>query len=45
MCMDKIEQRGYLAPEIEVNEVMVEMGFATSPNMENIGKENPDAEW
>lgn len=36
---------GYLAPEIEVNEVMVEMGIATSPNMENIGKENPDAEW
>ena len=45
MRMDKIEQRGYLAPEIEVNEVMVEMGIAASPNMENIGKENPDAEW
>ena len=35
---------GYLAPEIEVNEVTVEHGIAAS-NMENIGKENPDAEW
>ncbi len=39
------EQVGYLAPEIEVNEVAVEHGIAASPNMENIGKENPDADW
>ena len=38
------EQVGYLAPEIEVNEVAVEHGIAAS-NLENIGKENPDAEW
>ena len=36
---------GYLAPEIEVNEVAVDHGIAASPNMENIGKENPDADW
>ena len=36
---------GYLAPEIEVNDVMVEQGIATSPNMEQIGGENPEIDW
>ena len=42
--MKKSEQRGYLAPEIEVNEVMVEHGFAGS-NLENIQPEKPEQEW
>ncbi len=36
---------GYLAPEIEVNFVVVEQGIATSPNMEQIGGENPEIDW
>ena len=39
MRMDKIEQRGYLAPEIEVNEVTVERGFSISQ------LENPNEEF
>ena len=35
---------GYLAPEIEVNCVVVEQGIALS-NMEQVGKENPEIEW
>ena len=52
--MKKFEQRGYLAPEIEVNEVSVEQGFSGSlggvdPNPTNPG-ENPtlpdtDEDW
>ena len=42
--MKKSEQRGYLAPEIEVNEVMAEQGFAGS-NLENIETEKPEEEW
>ena len=38
------QQTGYLAPEIEVNCVVVEQGIALS-NMEQIGKENPEIEW
>ena len=38
------EQMGYLAPEIEVNEVVVEQGIALS-NMEQIGGENPEIDW
>ncbi len=34
------EQMGYLAPEIEVNEVMVEQGIAQTGNVEN-----PDEGW
>ena len=45
LLLMKKELMGYLAPEIEVNEVAVEHGIAASPNMENIGKENPDADW
>ena len=30
MRMKKFEQRGYLAPEIEVNEIKVEQGFSGS---------------
>ena len=35
---------GYLAPEIEVNFVVVEQGIAAS-NLEQIGGENPEIEW
>lgn len=42
--MKKSEQRGYLAPEIEVLEMAVEQGFAGS-NMENIGKEKDPVGW
>ena len=35
---------GYLAPEIEVNEVMVEMGIAAS-NMEKLGTVYDDQDW
>ena len=49
MRMDKIEQRGYLAPEIEVNEIEVEQGFALSnPNsdpMPEIGEEKDEIGW
>ena len=41
--MDKIEQRGYLAPEIEVNEIEVEQDFALS-NLEN-PDEKPEMDW
>lgn len=37
--MKKSEQRGYLAPEIEVNEIEVEQGFAGS-NGESGGGED-----
>ena len=47
--MDKIEQMGYLAPEIEVMEVRVEQGFAlsdpSSETMPEIGGENEEIEW
>lgn len=42
--MQTIQQWGYLAPEIEVNEVMVEQGIAAS-NMEQIGDEKEEIEW
>lgn len=49
MRMDKIEQRGYLAPEIEVNEIEVEQGFTLSnPNSEpmpEIGGEKEEIGW
>ncbi len=35
---------GYLAPEIEVNFVVVEQGIAAS-NMEQIGDEKEEIEW
>ena len=45
----KKEQMGYLAPEIEVNEVMVEMGIAasdpSSETMPEIGGENDEIGW
>ena len=44
MRMDKIEQRGYLAPEIEVNEIEVERGFYYS-NLEDIDGEKDPIEW
>ena len=37
-------QAGYLAPEIEVNYVVVEQGIAAS-NMEQIGDEKEEIEW
>lgn len=44
MHMKAIEQMGYLAPEIEMNEICVEQGFALS-NMEPIGPEKSEQEW
>ena len=35
---------GYLAPEIEVNEVAVEQGIAAS-NLEQLGDEYIEIEW
>ena len=47
--MKKSEQKGYLVPEIEVNEIEVEQGFALSnPNSEpmpEIGGENEEIGW
>ena len=47
--MKKSEQKGYLVPEIEVNEIEVEQGFASSnPNSEpmpEIGGENEEIGW
>ena len=49
MRMDKIEQRGYLAPKIEVNEIEVEQGFTLSnPNSEpmpEISGEKEEIGW
>ena len=49
MRMDKIEQRGYLAPEIEVQVIKVEQGFTLSnPNSEpmpEIGGEKEEIGW
>ena len=44
MHMKAIEQMGYLVPEIEMNEICVEQGFALS-NMEPIGPEKSEQEW
>ncbi len=44
MRMQTIQQRSYLAPEIEVQVIKVEQGFALS-NMEPIGPENNEQEW
>ena len=47
--MDKIEQRSYLAPEIEVNETCVEQGFSlsnpSSEPMPEIGGEKEEIGW
>ena len=49
MRMKKFEQRGYLAPEIEVNEIKVEQGFTLSnPNSEpmpEISGEKEEIGW
>ena len=37
MRMTKQEHNGYLAPEIEVNEIEVEQGFAISDELNQIG--------
>ena len=44
MRMKKSEQKGYLAPEIEVVDMSVEQGFAGS-NLENIQPEKPEQGW
>ena len=41
--MSKSKQTTYISPEIEVIELSVECGFATS-NMENIGDEKDEIE-
>ena len=47
--MQKKRIVGYLAPEIEVNEMMVEQGFAvsnpSSDTMPEIGGENEEIGW
>lgn len=47
--MKNPEQRSYLAPEIEVNEIEVEQGFAvsnpSSDTMQEIGGENEEIGW
>lgn len=47
--MQKKRIVGYLTPEIEVNEVMVEQGFAasdpSSETMPEIGGENEEIGW
>lgn len=47
--MKKSEQKGYLAPEIEVNFVEVEQGIATSnpssETMPEIGEEKDEIGW
>lgn len=47
--MKKSEQKGYFAPEIEVNEMMVEQGFAvsnpSSETMPEIGEEKEEIGW
>lgn len=41
--MKRYEQEAYIAPEFEVLDVEVELGFAGS-NLEN-PKENPEQDW
>lgn len=41
--MNRDEQRGYLSPEIEVLEMSVEQGFASS--IEDVGERRPDQDW
>ena len=47
--MTKHKHRDYLAPEIEVNEIEVEQGFAvsnpSSDTMPEIGGENEEIGW
>lgn len=47
--MKNPEQKSYLAPEIEVNEIEVEQGFAvsnpSSDTMPEIGGENEEIGW
>ena len=49
MRMKKFEQRGYLVPEIEMNEIEVEQGFTLSnPNSEpmpEISGEKEEIGW
>lgn len=49
MRMKTNQQRNYLTPEIEVNEIQIEQGFALSnPNsdsMPEIGGENEEIGW
>lgn len=42
--MQKIKQKGYLSPDLEVEFVEVEEGFSLS-NMESIETEKPEQEW
>lgn len=42
--MQTKHKMGYLAPEIELNFIVVEQGIAQS-NMEQIGNEYEDIEW
>lgn len=36
-----MEKQNYITPEIEVIEVAIEQGFATSPGYEHFGEETP----
>lgn len=42
--MKKTNQEGYLTPEVEVLETVVEQGFSAS-NMESIGQEKDPIGW
>ena len=42
--MQKTFQEGYLAPEVEVLETVVEQGFGAS-NMESLGEEKDPVGW
>ena len=41
--------KGYLAPKVEVDVIVVEKGFAISDgessNMEDVGGEKPEGDW
>ena len=43
--MTQTEKQRYLAPEIEVLEMIVEQGFATSNSNFEDPKENPEIDW
>jgi hypothetical protein len=45
MFMTQTEKQRYLAPEIEVLEMIVEQGFAPSNSNFEDPKENPEIDW
>ena len=43
MLKQRNKQKNYLAPEIQVNEIEVEQGFAVST--EDVGKTHDEQDW